>query len=163
MTSHQPRLTVVPLTWRQACEFTNAWHRNHTAPRGGKFAIGVVDNNALLRGVALCGRPVARALDDGLTLEVNRTATDGCPNANSALYSACGRIAAAMGYRQLVTYNQDGESGVSLAAAGLRKVAELPARGSWADASIALKHLRDPDGSGGVARCRWLMDLGAMS
>lgn len=157
--SIQPRLTIVPMTWRSACEFNDLRHRHHRAPRGGKFAIGVVDEHGNLRGVALCGRPVARALDDGLTIEVNRSATDGCPNANSALYSACGRIAAAMGYRKLITYNQDGETGISLAAAGLRKVADLPARGSWANASVALKHIRDAEGSGGISRARWEKNL----
>lgn len=155
------KLTIIPLAWREACAYVDRIHRHHGAPRGCKFAIGVTDETGTLRGVALCGRPVARALDDGLTIEVNRTATDGCPNANSALYAACGRVAAAMGYRRLVTYNQDGESGISLAAAGLRKVAELPARGSWADASVALKHLRDPDGAGGVGRARWELVIAA--
>jgi hypothetical protein len=105
----------------------------------------------------MCGRPVSRHLDDGLTVEVNRTCTDGCPNANSALYAACWRIAAAMGYRRMVTYTQEGESGVSLKAAGMRKVRDLPARGSWAAASVALKHLRDPAGCGGVQRSLWEM------
>lgn len=148
-------LTVMPLTLREASAFIDQHHRHHPAPRGCKWALGVADEAGQLRGVALCGRPVARWLDDGLTIEVNRTATDGCPNANSALYSACWRVAAAMGYRRIVTYNQEGESGVSLTAAGYVKVAELPARGSWAASSVALRHLRDPFGSGGVARNRW--------
>jgi hypothetical protein len=150
-----PRLTIVPLTWRQASAFNDVVHRHHAAPRGCKFALGVVDHAGRLRGVALCGRPVARWLDDGLTVEVNRTATDGCDNANSALYAACWRVAAAMGYRRIITYTQEGESGVSLTAAGFVKVAELPARGSWSAASVALRHLRDPIGSGGVDRARW--------
>ena len=149
------RLFVVPLTWRQACAFVEAEHRHHAAPRGCKFAIGVVDETGKLRGVALCGRPVSRALDDGLTVEVNRTATDGCPNANSALYSACWRIASAMGYRRLVTYTQDGESGQSLRGAGMIKVRDIAPRGSWADSSVAMRHLRDPIGSGGVQRTLW--------
>jgi hypothetical protein len=149
------QLTIIPLTWKEACAFVAAHHRHHGEVRGCKWAIGVVDDAGTLRGVALCGRPVNRHLDDGLTVEVNRTATDGCKNANSALYAACWRIAAAMGYRRIVTYNQEDESGQSLRAAGYVKVAELPARGSWADASVALKHLRDPVGVGGRARARW--------
>lgn len=149
------RLTIVPLTWRQACAFNDANHRHHKAPRGCKWAIGVVDPNGRLRGVALCGRPVARSFDDGLTLEVNRTATDGCPNANSALYGACWRIAAAMGYRRLVTYNQEGETGTSLKAGGFTQVRALPARGSWAASSVKLKHIRDETGAGGVPRTLW--------
>lgn len=149
------RLTVIPLTWKQACDFVERYHRHHAGTRGCKWATGVTDEGGLLRGVALCGRPVSRHLDDGLTVEVNRTCTDGCPNANSALYAACWRIASAMGYRRIVTYTQEGESGASLIAAGYRKVRDLPARGSWAAASVALRHLRDPEGTGGIARTLW--------
>ena len=60
-----------------------------------------------------------------------------------------------MGYRRMITYTQEGEDGTSLEAAGMRKVRDIPARGSWADASVALKHLRDPEGSGGVDRTLW--------
>lgn len=41
--------------------------------------------------VAIVGRPVARHLDDGWTLEVTRLATDGSANACSALYGAAWR------------------------------------------------------------------------
>lgn len=149
------RLTVIPMTWRQAQAFCRQHHRHLDPPRGHKFALGVVDEAGALRGVAVCGRPIARMLDDGLTIEINRTATDGCPNANSALYGACHRVAAAMGYRRIITYTQDGETGASLRAAGYRQVRELQARGSWAAASVALRHLRDPVGSGGVQRWLW--------
>jgi hypothetical protein len=148
-------LIIVPLTWEQACAFNDAVHRHHDAPRGCKWAIGVTDTDGQLHGVALCGRPVSRLLDDGLTIEVNRTATDGYPNANSALYGACRRIASAMGYRRIVTYNQEGESGASLKAAGYRLVRALSPRGSWAESSKKLKHIRDPIGTGGVQRNLW--------
>ena len=148
-------LTVIPLTWRQACAFVDEHHRHHKGPRGCKWALGVVDSEGTLRGVALCGRPVSRHLDDGLTIEVNRTCTDGCKNANSALYGACWRVAAAMGYRRMLTYIQGDEDGASLKAAGLVRLREIPARGSWADASVALRHLRDPVGSGGIDRELW--------
>jgi hypothetical protein len=149
------RLTIIPMTWREACKFNDANHRHHTAPRGCKFAIGVVDDTGRLRGVALCGRPVARSYDDGFSIEINRTATDGCPNANSALYGACWRVAAAMGYRRIITYNQEGETGASLKAAGFVQMRILPARGSWAQASVKLRHIRHVEGSGGVERTRW--------
>jgi hypothetical protein len=149
------KLAVVPVTWREAYKFCEDYHRHHASPRGCKFALGVVDNEGKLRGVALCGRPVARAFDDGLTLEVNRTATDGCFNANSALYGACWRVACAMGYRRLITYTQEGETGSSLTAAGLIKVGNLQPRGSWAESSVRLKHLRNPVGAGGMQRTLW--------
>ena len=148
---------IIPLTWRAACAFNDVAHRHHKAPRGGKWAIGIVDDEGKLRGVALCGRPVSRVLDDGVTIEVNRTATDGYRNANSALYGACWRIATAMGYQRIVTYNQAGETGASLKAANFRLVRELQPRRGWAESSVSLKHLRDPAGAGGVARNLWML------
>ena len=149
------RLSIVPLTFRAATEFVSAHHRHHKPPVGHKFSLGVVDEDGVLHGVAIAGRPVARNLDDGLTLEVTRTCTDGARNANSKLYGAVWRAARAMGYRRLVTYTQDGESGASLRAAGATRAAELSARGSWAESSVARRHANDPVGAGGVARIRW--------
>lgn len=148
-------LTIVPVTFRAACAFVAEHHRHNKPPRGHKFSIGVCDDEGRLRGVAMVGRPVARSFDDGLTAEVNRTCTDGCPNANSALYGASWRIASAMGYRRMVTYTQAEESGSSLTAAGWVKLRDLPARKSWVDSSIALRAIRDPVGNGGVERALW--------
>jgi hypothetical protein len=83
-------LVVVPLTFRDACAFIAAHHRHHRPPRGMKFAIGVRDREHLV-GVATVGRPVARHLDDGATVEVTRTCTAGARNANSKLYGAARR------------------------------------------------------------------------
>ncbi len=93
------------------------YHRHHKPTRGHKFSIGVSKNGALV-GVAICGRPVARRLDDGYTLEVNRLCTDGTPNACSILYAAAYRAARAMGYNKVITYILDTENGASLRAAG---------------------------------------------
>jgi hypothetical protein len=98
----------------------------------------------------MVGRPVARHFDDGLTLEVNRTATDGSRNANSMLYGAAWRAASALGYCRLITYTQAGESGSSLRAAGWKVVGERPARGSWNVPSRP----RD-DKNSGVQRTLW--------
>lgn len=150
------RLEVVPVTFRAASAFVAEHHRRHPRPpRGTKFCIGVVDEAGTLRGIAMIGRPIARWFDDGRTAEVNRTATDGCPNANSALYAAAWRAARGMGYRRLVTYTQAGESGVSLRAAGWRVVAQRPARENWAASSVILRGIRDPAGPGGVQRTLW--------
>lgn len=81
--------------------------------------------------VAIIARPAATGLDDGHTLEVARTCTDGTPNANSMLYGAAWRAAKAMGYRRLVTYTQDGESGASLRGAGWSVMAIRQPRGGW--------------------------------
>lgn len=119
-----------------------------------KFAIGVEDDGRLC-GVAIVGRPISRAFDDGLTAEVTRTCTDGTANANSFLYGACRAAAKAMGYRRIVTYTEDGESGASLKAAAFWRVRELPARKNWAESSVALRAKRDPDGRGGIVRGLW--------
>lgn len=148
-----PPLRIVPLTFRQACAFITQHHRHHKPPRGMKFAIGV--ENGHLCGVATAGRPVARAFDDGLTLEVNRTCTDGTPHANSMLYGAVWRAAKAMGYQRCITYTQEGECGASLRAVGWVRAKERPPRGSWAESSQTLKGIRDAVGSGGVARTLW--------
>lgn len=153
--AERSRLTIIPLTLRRASEFIAEHHRHHKPPRGAKFALGVTDADGQLRGVVTVGRPVARAYDDGLTAEVNRSATDGCPNANSALYGAAWRVCSAMGYRRLITYTQEGESGASLRGAGWQRVRDIPPRASWAESSVALRALRDPVGVGGVARTLW--------
>ena len=144
------RLTIVPVTFRQACQFIETHHRHHRPPRGMKFAIGVTGDDGLV-GVATAGRPVARHLDDGVTLEVTRTCTVGEPNANSMLYGAAWRAARAMGYLRLITYTQEGESGASLRAAGLQPVAELRPRSGWTTASRP----RRSHGVDGVRRTRW--------
>ena len=112
-------LTLTPINLKTANAFVQQHHRHHKPTRGHKFSIGVSENGALV-GVAICGRPVARRLDDGYTLEVNRLCTDGTPNACSILYAAAYRAARAMGYNKVVTYILDTESGVSLRASGWR-------------------------------------------
>lgn len=147
-------MRIVPISFKEACDFVRKLHRHNKPPRGHKFSVGLHDDNGLC-GVAQCGRPVARALDDGLTLEINRTCTDGTRNANSMLYGACRAAARALGYLRLITYTQADESGASLRAAGFRRAADLPARGSWAESSVKSRAIRDPIGNGGVARVRW--------
>ena len=110
-------LTLTPINLKTANAFVQQYHRHHKPTRGHKFSIGVSDNGALV-GVAICGRPVARRLDDGYTLEVNRLCTNGTPNACSILYAAAYRAARAMGYNKVITYILDTESGVSLRASG---------------------------------------------
>ena len=101
----------------QASALVADLHRNHKPPLGHRFSIGCVLGRSLV-GVAMCGRPVARALDDGWTLEVSRVATDGTPNACSKLYGAAWRAARALGYQRLVTYTLPSGGGASLRAAG---------------------------------------------
>jgi hypothetical protein len=134
------------------------YHRHNKPPTGCKFCLSVADDVSV-RGVAQCGRPIARLLDDGLTLEINRTCTDGTTNANSMLYGAAARIAKAMGFHRVLTYTQANESGASLRAVGFVRKKELPARKSWAESSKG-KVKRDPVGNGGVDRVLWMIEFG---
>ena len=109
-------MKIAPITFREAAEYINQNHRHPIATIGCKFCISVVDDNGLLHGVAVCGRPVSRHLDDGITLEINRVCTDGARNACSMLYGACCRVAKAMGYKKVITYILVSEHGASLKA-----------------------------------------------
>ena len=86
-------MQISPVTLRVAKAFISRHHRHNKPPVGHKFSIGLRNDAGELIGVATAGRPVARHLDDGLTLEVNRTCTTGERNANSALYGAVWRAA----------------------------------------------------------------------
>ena len=118
-------LTAIPMTLTEAKEFVDNFHRHNEAPQGGVFAVGVSDGLALV-GVAIVGRPVARMLDDGQTLEVTRCCVlDDAPrNACSFLYGRCWQAARALGWRKMVTYTLQSESGASLRGAGWKVVAQ---------------------------------------
>lgn len=122
-------LLIVPTTLEEANAFVARHHRHHKPVPGCKFAVAVAEGETV-RGVALVGRPVARMLDDGWTLEVNRCATDGARNACSMLYGAAWRAARALGYRRLLTYTLPEEGGASLRAAGW-KCLGLRGGGNW--------------------------------
>lgn len=124
------KLQIVPCSLKHANDFIAENHRHHGRTIGHKFSLAVVDQHGLLRGVACVGRPVARMLDDGLTLEVTRLATDGVPNGCSALYGAARRAAFALGYRRLLTYTLPDEGGASLRGAGW-KCLGMAGGGSW--------------------------------
>ncbi|MCD8014474.1 MAG: hypothetical protein LUG99_15120 [Lachnospiraceae bacterium] len=110
-------LELTPITLREANAFMQTYHRHHKPSQGHKFSIGAMEDGHLV-GVAICGRPVSRRMDDGFTLEVNRLCTDGTKNACSILYGAAYRAAKAMGYRRVITYILESEPGTSLKAAG---------------------------------------------
>lgn len=145
------QLRVVPVLFADAQAFVRAWHRHHPPPVGHIYSIGVADSDDVLVGVAMVGRPVAHHYQDGLTLEVNRTCSDGTPNVNSMLYGAAWRAAKALGYRRLITYTQEGESGASMRAAGWRVIAERPPRRGWSTPSRP----RDEGATDCIARTLW--------
>ena len=110
-------IEIVPISLKEANTFVSAYHRHHGPVTGHKFSIGLSDGVKIV-GVVIVGRPVSRYLDDGWTLEVNRLCTDGSRNACSMLYAAAWRAARAMGYKRLITYILESETGASLQAAG---------------------------------------------
>ncbi len=143
-------LRLVPVAFAQAREFVDDWHRHHRPPQGHKFSLGIADGDELV-GVAVVGRPFARMLGDGHTLEVTRVAVaNHAPNGCSMLYAAAWRAAKALGYCRLVTYTH-GESGDALRAASGRVVAARPSTPGWS--RPARPHANR--GVDHIARRRW--------
>lgn len=119
-----------PITRDEADTFIRQHHRHHGVPVGALWRQAAHDDAGHIVGVAVIGRPVARALDDGLTVEVTRLCTDGEPNTCSLLYAAARRAAIAKGYRRGLTYILASESGASLRASGWQELWRVKGR-SW--------------------------------
>lgn len=109
------RLTLVPVTLKEANAFVAEHHRHHKRVIGHLFSLGCQQRGRLV-GVAVVGRPVARMRDDGKTAEVTRLCTDGTRNACSFLYSASARESFKRGYERIGTYILESENGSSLRA-----------------------------------------------
>ena len=108
-----------PIKIADANKFISQYHR-HSAPLrlGGEIAIGLYEDNELI-GVGILGRPVARHLCDGLTIEIRRTCVkEGFKNANSQMYARLRRIAESIGYKKVITYTLQKENQSSLKAIG---------------------------------------------
>lgn len=121
------RLTIVPCDIKDARAYVQQHHRHRDAPPGAKFAVACALGD-LVVGVAIAGLPIARPLNDGWTIEITRCCTDGSRNACSILYRACVRSALSLGFRRVITYSLQSESGASLRAAGFRVVADVRGR-----------------------------------
>jgi len=100
------------------------------------FAVAcAAGDEAEVCGVAIVGRPVSRhEAADTWTAEVTRLATDGTRYACSFLYASCWRAARALGYRRLITYTLQTETGGSLRGAGWALIGETEG-GSWSSKS----------------------------
>ena len=122
------KLAVTPITLAEANAFVAEHHRHHKPVPGAKFCVAVSEGD-VVRGVAIVGRPVARHLDDGWTLEVNRCCTDGMKNACSMLYATAWKAARAMGYTSLITYTLESEGGASLRGAGWKCLGQTSTAG----------------------------------
>ncbi len=122
-------LALQPITLEEAKEYIKRHHRHHMPPQGWKFGI-TVNNGTEIVGVIIVGRPVARAMDNGWTLEVTRCCTDGTKDACSKLYAAAWRATRALGYQRLITYTLTTEPGTSVKAAGFKELYKTKG-GSW--------------------------------
>ena len=142
-------LKLCPLSVTSANRYVKQWHRHHRPTVSGLFALGAMVGDAVV-GVAVCGRPVSRQLDDGWTVEVNRVATDGTRNACSFLYGACRRSAFVLGYWRIITYTLPEEGGASLRACGWERVGET-AGGAWVRTDGAARSNTHPLGN----KWRW--------
>lgn len=126
-------LCLVPITHAEANRFVGRMHRHSRPTLSAIFCVAVAKRHEIggapgaagygmhvdaVVGVAIVGRPVARRLQDGFTVEILRVCTDGTRNACSMLYGACRRVARALGYRRIITYTLPAEGGASLRAAG---------------------------------------------
>jgi hypothetical protein len=122
-------LEIVPISFKDACDFVTKHHRHHRKPQGHKYSIACSDGQKIV-GVVIVGRPVSRHMDNGRTLEVTRLATDGTRNVCSKLYNAAWKAARNMGYTKLITYILQSETGTSLRAAGWQEIGKCGG-GSW--------------------------------
>lgn len=122
-------MSFAPISLVAANAYVLANHRHHKQTRGHKFSLGLFVGG-VLRGVVIVGRPVARGLDDGVTLELLRVCTDGIDNGCSMLISQAKKAARALHYKKLITYILVEETGTSCVAAGMCKVADVRGR-SW--------------------------------
>lgn len=155
LSKKQNQLRIVPLSLDEANTLVAHWHRHHKPLSQSKFCIGVTEIDGRICGAAIVGRPVARLLDDGMSLEVNRCVTDGTPNACSALYGAVARAAKAFGYVRVWTYTRVDELGSSLRAAGWKLDDPAIRARSW-----DMPGRRRQDKTEIVGRQRWLWESG---
>ena len=118
------------ISLREANAYVIANHRHHDRATGHKWSLAAYKDGVLC-GVCIVGRPTARRLDDGKTLEVTRLCTDGTKNACSFLYAAAARRARREGYERIITFILEGEPGTSLRAAGWKLEKEKAGKPSW--------------------------------
>jgi len=121
------RLHAAPITRQAAKSWIESTHRHLRAPCGDVCRVALIDEGGSIRAVGMAGRPSARALDDGLTLEITRVASDGAANACSMIYGALRRAGVALGFRRFVTYTLPEEGGRRFGLRAGRSTARLPA------------------------------------
>jgi hypothetical protein len=149
-------LWLMSITIGRASEFIANRDRPHSPPPGALFALGITDEEGLLLGVAIAGRPVPPARDDGTTVEITRSVSsmDRSSHIEVALYRAVWRVARAEGYQRLITHSEVGDITLGVREIGLRPAAALPARAR----SHTPWRARTDRGVDGARRTRWEPD-----
>lgn len=136
--AYAPQLHVRIIDFATANSYVAQFHRHCGPVPGHKFSLGGYSVNELssdiwrLHAVCIVGRPIARILDNGHTLEVRRLvcAPHAPPNMCSMLLGAARRLAKKIGITRLITYTLNSESGISLRAAGWKPV-HMTRGGAW--------------------------------
>ncbi len=132
-------LTIRPISLKLANEYVINNHRHHDKVQGHKFSLSVWDDGRLC-GVAIVGHPQSRRINNDNVLEVLRLCTDGTYNACSILYARCARVAKDLGYRKIITYILESESGASLKASGWHCEKESCGGTHWTGQREAKRH-----------------------
>lgn len=152
------RLQLGPIRFGIAKAFVQRHHEHCPPPAGWRYGAGCWNGRTLV-GVAMVGRPVARRIDAGSTVEVNRLCLDRAlpdplrRNAASMLYGFAAREARRRGFSRIITYTLEEEPGTSLRAAGWREDG-LTKGGSWS------RDGRPRSDAGPLGRkTRWCRDL----
>lgn len=142
-----------PISLNAARAWMAATHRHLKRPvTGWLFGVEILRHGERV-GVAMCGRPAARMLQDGETCEITRVAVvEGAPNACSFAYGALRKAAAALGYTRIITYTRTDEPGTTPQAAGF--VCRGPAGGG--EASRPGRKRRPSEDPSPKVRWEWL-------
>ena len=123
-------MKAVPIELKDASAFVDLYHRHNGAVIRDKFRIACEEDGKIV-GVIQVGRPKARELSDGKTVEVLRLCSTGEKNVCSFLYSRAARVAKELGYEKIITYTLTSEDGASLKASGWTIDAERVGGGDW--------------------------------
>ena len=146
-------IELVPITQRAAREWVNRTHRHLKYPRGDVFRVALAVNGDIV-AVASAGRPSARMLQDGKTLEITRVSSTAeiTINACSRLYAALIKAGTALGYKRFFTYTLPDEPGTSLRASNFQDLG-VSEGGEWSRPSRTREKAACPE-----PKRRWLYE-----
>lgn len=131
MIFNKTKIFIGRIDFSSASDFIDKNHSHNKRTVGHIFSLALWIERKLV-GVAVCGRPTSRHLDDGRTIEVYRNCViRHYPNACSMLYGACIRTAKKKGYTKVITFTRMSELGSSVKAANFKMEAENVGGKKW--------------------------------